>query len=689
MNLFNLLVKIGADTSGAEKGIDDVGKKTSSLGSVVSKGLGMTAKVVGAAVSAAAGGVAALATAATKSYGDYEQLVGGVETLFKDSQDAVMEYANNAYKTAGLSANEYMETVTSFSASLLQSLDGDTAAAADRANLAITDMSDNANKMGTDMTAIQDAYQGFAKQNYTMLDNLKLGYGGTKEEMQRLIDDANALNAAQGNLTNYSIDSYADIVSAIHDVQTEIGITGTTAKEASTTIQGSVSAMKSAWKNLVIGIADDNQDFNKLVNNFVDSAVTAGNNIIPRIETSIKGIAKLVSSASQSIIPLVVDTIVNALPDVVSAGASLVGSLANGVIQNLPALVDVAGDIILGLFNGITAKAGDIVSSAATIVTDLAGGISEFAVNLIPAVTALSYTLWEELTNPSTLSSIMDAALQIIMSLVDGFMNALPIIVQSAPVIIGNLVAGLIVMLPQIIDAGIEILMSLVNGILDTIPSLVAAIPTITMAIVNGILTNLDKIILAAIQITLSIAMGMIEAIPNMITQLPRIFLAIVNAFKGFSWSGIGRDLLTGIWNGINDKVAWLKSKVQGVVDKIKGWFTGKDGFDEHSPSKWSKKVFQYVMDGGVNGIDAGMPGMMSAVGSAVDNIKNGFDVGTVSASVSASGSAQNNIRAAIHDEISKIGIYLDGNTLVGGISDRMNQGLGSIYVGSERRAMA
>lgn len=689
MNLFNLLVKIGADTSGAEKGIDDVGKKTSSLGSIVSKGLGMTAKVVGAAVSAAAGGVAALATAATKSYGDYEQLVGGVETLFKESQDAVVEYANNAYKTAGLSANEYMETVTSFSASLLQSLGGDTAAAADRANLAITDMSDNANKMGTDMTAIQDAYQGFAKQNYTMLDNLKLGYGGTKEEMQRLIDDANALNAAQGNLTNYSIDSYADIVSAIHDVQTEIGITGTTAKEASTTIQGSVSAMKSAWKNLVIGIADDNQDFNKLVNNFVDSAVTAGSNLIPRIETSIKGIAKLVSSASQSIIPLAVDTIVNALPDVVSAGASLVGSLANGIIQNLPALVGVAGDIILGLFNGITAKAGDIVSSAATIVTDLADGISEFAVNLIPAVTALSYTLWEELTNPSTLSSIMDAALQIIVSLVEGFMEALPIILQSVPVIIGNLVAGLIVMLPQIIDAGIEILMSLVNGILNAIPSLVAAIPTITMAIVNGILTNLDKIILAAIQITLSIAMGMIEAIPNMITQLPRIFLAIVNAFKGFSWSSIGHDLLTGIWNGINDKVAWLKSKVQGVVDKIKGWFTGKDGFDEHSPSKWSKKVFQYVMDGGVNGIDAGMPGMISAVGGAVDSIKNGFDIGTISAGATASGSAQNNIRAAIHDEISKIGIYLDGNTLVGGISDRMNQGLGSIYVGNERRAMA
>lgn len=684
MNLFNLFVKIGADTSGAEKGIDDVGKKTSSLGSKVSKGLGVTAKVVGAAVSAAAGGVAALATAATKSYGDYEQLVGGVETLFKESQGVVMEYANNAYKTAGLSANEYMETVTGFSASLLQSLGGDTEKAAKYADMAITDMSDNANKMGTDMSSIQYAYQGFAKQNYTMLDNLKLGYGGTKEEMERLLSDAQKLSGVE-----YDISSYADIVDAIHVVQTEMGITGTTAKEAATTIQGSVSAMKSAWKNLVVGIADDNQDFNKLVNNFVDSAVTAGNNIIPRIETSIKGIAKLVSSASQSIIPLAVDTIVNALPDVVSAGASLIGSLANAITNSLPTLVASAGDIVLELINGITAKSGDIVSSGATIVTDLAEGISEFAVNLIPAVTTLSYTLWEELTNPSTLSSIMGAALQIIMSLVEGLMEALPIILQSAPVIIGNLVAGLIVMLPQIINAGIEILMSLVNGILNAIPSLVAAIPTITMAIVNGILTNLDEIILAAIQITLSIAMGMIEAIPNMITQLPRIFLAIVNAFKGFNWSGIGHDLLTGIWNGINDKVAWLKSKVQGVVDKIKGWFTGKDGFDEHSPSKWSKKVFQYVMDGGVNGIDAGMPGMMSAVGGAVDSIKNGFDIGTISAGATASGSAQNNIRAAIHDEISKIGIYLDGNTLVGGISDRMNQGLGSIYAGNERRAMA
>ena len=355
------------------------------------------------------------------------------------------------------------------------------------------------------------------------------------------------------------------------------------------------------------------------------------------------------------------------LPKIISVGGSVVGSLANGIVRNLPALADAALEIVFQFSDSIIDGIPNLISTIVEVVEKITG----------------------KLFSVDTLTKISDTGLKFVTALSEGLISAIPELLQAAPVIIGNLVAGLIVALPKIIDAGIEILMSLLNGILDSIPNLVAAIPTITMAIVNGILTNLDDIILAAIQITLSIAMSMIEAIPNMITQLPRIFLAIVNAFKEFNWKDIGSSLLTGIWNGINDKVEWLKGKVQGVVDKIKGWFTGKDGFDEHSPSKWSKKVFQYVMDGGVNGIDAGMPGMMSAVSSAVNSIKSGFDVGTISARASASGSAQNNIRSVIHDEISKIGIYLDGNTLVGGISDRMNQGLGSIYAGNERRAMA
>lgn len=355
------------------------------------------------------------------------------------------------------------------------------------------------------------------------------------------------------------------------------------------------------------------------------------------------------------------------LPKIISVGGSVVGSLANGIVRNLPALADAALEIMFQFSDSIIDGIPNLISTIVEVVEKITG----------------------KLFSVDTLTKISDTGLKFVTALSEGLISAIPELLRQAPILIGNYVSALIVQLPKIIATGTEIIFALVNGILDSIPNLVAAIPTITMAIVNGILTNLDDIILAAIQITLSIAMGMIEAIPNMITQLPRIFLAIVNAFKEFNWKDIGSSLLTGIWNGINDKVEWLKGKVQGVVDKIKGWFTGKDGFDEHSPSKWSKKVFQYVMDGGANGIDAGMPGMMSAVSGAVNSIKSGFDVGTISARASASGSAQNNIRSAIHDEISKIGIYLDGNTLVGGISDRMNQGLGSIYAGNERRAMA
>ena len=285
MNVFDLAAKLTLDTSEYEEQLKDAGQsaedtatKASGLGDKIKNGLGTAGKLAGgmvvAGLAAAGAGVVSLTKQAVSNYAEYEQLVGGVETLFKDNADTVQEYAANAYKTAGLSANEYMETVTSFSASLLQSLGGDTAEAAKVADMAIIDMSDNANKMGSDMTSIQNAYQGFAKQNYTMLDNLKLGYGGTKEEMQRLIDDANKLREAQGLNADLTIDSYADIVTAIHEVQTEMGITGTTAEEASSTIQGSLGQVKSAWQNLLTGFATEGADLDTLFDNFMDSAVT-------------------------------------------------------------------------------------------------------------------------------------------------------------------------------------------------------------------------------------------------------------------------------------------------------------------------------------------------------------------------------------------------------------------------------
>ena len=290
MNLLDLFVKIGVDNSDVDKGFSETSSKAESLAGKLKGGLATAAKVGAAALAAAATGVAALTKASIDQYAEYEQLVGGVDTLFKTASDKVQEYAANAYKTAGMSANEYMDTVTSFSASLLQSLGGDTDKAAQKADQAITDMADNANKMGTGMEMIQNAYQGFAKQNYTMLDNLKLGYGGTKEEMERLLADAEKLSGQK-----FDISSYSDIVDAIHVVQTEMGITGTTAAEAASTIEGSGGSAKAAWANLITGIADDNADLDTLIGNFVSSVETAAGNIIPRVSAILGGISQLVN----------------------------------------------------------------------------------------------------------------------------------------------------------------------------------------------------------------------------------------------------------------------------------------------------------------------------------------------------------------------------------------------------------
>ena len=354
--------------------MDDAGQKTLSLGDILKANLLSDAIMAG--IKAVASGIKSLVSGAVESYGEYEQLVGGVETLFGTSAQKVQDYASSAYKTAGLSANEYMETVTSFSASLLQSMGNDTEAAAEKANLAITDMSDNANKMGTDMSSIQNAYQGFAKQNYTMLDNLKLGYGGTKEEMERLIADANALNAAQGNYTNYSIESYADIVDAIHTVQTEMGITGTTALEASTTIEGSINAMKSAYANFVTGLGDQNADIGALTEQLIESAGTVAENVLPVIENVVESIVKAVQEQGPEMISKFVAYATEKLPDVLKLGLQLVLSLVKGLAQNLPQLVQGTLKMVDTIVKAFVDSLPDIIEVGRDIVRGVWEGIA-------------------------------------------------------------------------------------------------------------------------------------------------------------------------------------------------------------------------------------------------------------------------------------------------------------------------
>lgn len=381
MDLFDLSAKITLNTSEYERGVKQTGISLDGLASKVKK----VAKVVAGAyvVKKTIDAVKNLTKASIEAYAEYEQLVGGVETLFKNSAGVVQQYAANAYKTAGLSANQYMETVTSFSASLLQSLGGDTQAAAEYADMAITDMADNANKMGSSIESIQTAYQGFAKQNYTMLDNLKLGYGGTKTEMERLLADAEKLSGVK-----YDISNLSDVYEAIHVIQTELGITGTTAKEASTTIQGSVASVKAAWQNLLVGLADDSQDFDGLVNNFVDSVVTAGDNLLPRIEKTLDGIAKLITALAPKIIPIIVEVIENNLPLLLNAAAEIVAVLAKGIIMAMPELLTVVGELMVSALQELDKKSQEWGERGREFVQQLKQGFSQKASDFTNTVSA-------------------------------------------------------------------------------------------------------------------------------------------------------------------------------------------------------------------------------------------------------------------------------------------------------------
>ena len=375
MNLLDLFVKISVDDGDVDKSFSETSSKAETLAGKLKGGLATAAKVGGAAIAAAGAAAVAITKQAVENYGEYEQLVAGVETLFKSSADTVMQYAENAYQTAGMSANEYMTTVTAFSASLLQSMGNDTDAAAEKANLAITDMSDNANKMGTSMESIQNAYQGFAKQNYTMLDNLKLGYGGTKEEMQRLLDDANALNAAQGNYTNYTIDSYADIVDAIHTVQTEMGITGTTQLEASTTIQGSIASMKAAYDNFITGLGDENADMAELITNLLGSTVTVAENLLPVVEKILENIGVVVQEKGPEMIEKFVGYAVEKLPQVIELGMKMVLAIVSGLANNLPQIVRSVLDMMATIVKTFVSSLPNIVDVGKQIVKGLWEGI--------------------------------------------------------------------------------------------------------------------------------------------------------------------------------------------------------------------------------------------------------------------------------------------------------------------------
>lgn len=508
---------------------------------------------------AAATGLSTLGVAAIKNYANYEQLVGGVETLFGAGGQSISEYAGTvgksvnevteeygnlmtaqnevmkdaaeAYRTAGLSANDYMETVTGFAASLKQSTSSELEAAKS-ANQAVVDMADNANKMGTSMDAIQYAYQGFAKQNYTMLDNLKLGYGGTKEEMQRLLEDATKLSGVE-----YDISSLKDVYEAIHVIQTELGVTGTTAKEASTTISGSLNAMKASWENLVTGMADDDADFDALVQSFVETATTAAENLLPRIEIAIGGIGELIDELLPVVMDKVPQIIEDVLPDLVDAGVKMTESIVQGVVNNAPQLISYATELIVQFAQGLSDSTPEIIETAGQVLSSLKDGIVQAAPELISAAAELITTLAQGIID--NLPELMDAAQEIADAILDGIGDLCPAIEP---------VTDAIQMLIDNLDKAMPIIVAVAAG-------LVAWKATMGF---SGLIKNVTG---AMKLLSVTMAGNPIALIVALIAGLVAGFIYLWNNCEGF------REFWINLWESV-------KETASNVIDAIVGFFT-------------------------------------------------------------------------------------------------------------------
>ena len=542
----------------------DTGGLQSGMGKVASVAQQALGVFTGQMMTRAVDALANLGKSALDSVGQLEQNVGGVETLFGDAADAVIASADRAYQTAGMSANDYMSTVTSFSASLLQSLGGNTEEAAKVADMAIIDMADNANKMGTSMDMIQNAYQGFAKQNYTMLDNLKLGYGGTKTEMERLLADAEKLTGVK-----YDINNLNDVYQAIHAVQEEMGITGTTAKEAASTLEGSMASAKAAWDNFMNGSGDADQ--------LADAFATAADNIVKNLAEIIPRFAETLPALGGAIIAQIPGLVAAIVPAVLSAGQSVLKQLQDAVLDfDFAGTADKVVQMITGFIEGD--GLGSLLDTLVTIFTGIVNGISSMLPSLLPALIELINYVVTSLLDQ--LPAILDCALELILGLAQGILAALPVLIEALPEVISSIVEFLISAVPQIIDAGIELLMALVDALPVIIDALVDALPQIIRAAVTALIAAAPQIAKAGIKLL----GALIEAIPVIVVELaeavPDIVAAIIDVLAELP--GLIGEVFAEI---VTDLVEWgqqmlsnasmamsnMLSKVSGIIQELPG----------------------------------------------------------------------------------------------------------------------
>lgn len=624
------------DDKGLSQGMNGLSGKLGKFGSA--------AKVVATGAAAAGAAVTALIYKSVEAYARYEQLVGGIETLYgaggktldeyaasvgksvdavqdeynklMSAQTTVLNNAANAYKNAGMSANEYMDTVTSFAASLTSSLSGDTQAAAEKADMAINDMADNANKMGTSMEMIQNAYQGFAKQNYTMLDNLKLGYGGTKEEMQRLLEDAEKISGI-----HYDISSYADVVDAIHVIQTEMGITGTTAEEAQHTIEGSLNMTKAAWENLVVGIADDEADFDQLMQNFIESAGHLAENILPRIEIAFNGLGKLVEGLAPTLASELPKMITSVLPGLLNAASTALIALAQALVDAAPAVLQAALDAVQNLLAALT---------------DM---MPEFIPIIVDTIMQMANTLMENAP------AILDAVLQLLVAIGQALLDSIPVIIENLPAIIESIVAFLVSSTPQIVSGAIQLLFGIIEAIPEIIIALIKALPQILLAIVNGLISGAKLIFDTGVELLKKLWAGIKSwagSLKSNIVSLAQSLPGKIKAGIG-SLVSIGRDWIEGLWNGIKNKEDWLCNKIRSLAASAKNAI--KDFFGIKSPSRVMRdEVGKFITLGIGEGIILETKNLIQTARNQMSKLLGAYEVGAINTESIASAGITNRL---------------------------------------------